>query len=188
MGLRLAGAVLCGGASTRMGTDKALVEWDGVPMAARMASALRAVGCDPVMAVGGDAAALGAMGLRVEPDRHPGDGPFGGVMTALAVVGGDRDAVAVVSCDMPLLTPDTLLVLVGALAACPADVLCAVGATDRVQPMCAVWRTSALEVMASEHAAGERRLWRLLERHPHVQVEVPTRDVTNVNTPDDLPR
>ncbi len=41
----LAGAVLTGGSSTRMGADKALVEVDGVAMAARVAHALRASGC-----------------------------------------------------------------------------------------------------------------------------------------------
>lgn len=188
MGLNLAGAVLCGGASSRMGTDKALVQWDGVPMAVRMAATLTAAGCDGVVAVGGTEGDLTALGLRYTPDRYPGDGPFGGVMTALAAAGTAVDAVAVVSCDMPLLTATTVRSLAEALGSAPADTVCAVGVTDRVQPMCAVWRVGALAVLEAEHAAGERRLWRLLERHPHVLVSVPPVDVTNVNTPDDLPR
>lgn len=188
MGLNLAGAVLCGGASSRMGTDKALLAWHGVPMAVRMAATLVDAGCTPVVAIGGDAEGLAAVGMRCIADGHPGDGPYGGVMTALEALGAGADTVVVVSCDMPLLGAATVAGLVDALRAGPQDSLCAVGRTDRVQPMCAAWRTAALEVLATEHAAGERRLWRLLERHPHLLVDVPAVDVTNVNTPDDLPR
>ncbi|HJR26495.1 MAG TPA: NTP transferase domain-containing protein, partial [Acidimicrobiales bacterium] len=38
------GVVLCGGRSTRMGRDKALLELHGVPMARRVADALTAAG------------------------------------------------------------------------------------------------------------------------------------------------
>ena len=49
-----AGAVLCGGASRRMGTDKAFVEVGGQPMAERVAAALEEAGCAPVVFVGGE--------------------------------------------------------------------------------------------------------------------------------------
>ena len=48
-GIVTAGAVLCGGASRRMGTDKAFVEVGGVAMAERVAAALEAAGCAPVV-------------------------------------------------------------------------------------------------------------------------------------------
>ncbi len=85
-GLRsVLGAVLAG-ASRRMGPgiDKALVEVGGVAMARRVADALRAGGAEPVVAVGGDRSALGRIGLDGVDDRHPGEGPLGGVCTALA--------------------------------------------------------------------------------------------------------
>ena len=41
-----AGAVLCGGRSRRMGRDKALIEIGGVPLAMRVASAVRDAGID----------------------------------------------------------------------------------------------------------------------------------------------
>ncbi|MET0580139.1 MAG: NTP transferase domain-containing protein, partial [Ilumatobacteraceae bacterium] len=78
-----AGAVLTGGSSRRMGTDKAFVEVDGVPMAERVAAALSGGGCSPVSYVGGDVALLARFGRTVHADRFPGAGPLGGVLTAL---------------------------------------------------------------------------------------------------------
>src|SRR5690606_32897540 len=63
----VAGAVLTGGASRRMGTDKALLEVDGRPLARRLAEVLAAAGCDPVWCQGGDEPALRALGLDVVP-------------------------------------------------------------------------------------------------------------------------
>jgi len=67
-----------------MGRDKALLPVGGVPMALRVADALRAAGADEVVAVGGDATALAALGLTVVPDDHPGAGPLAAIVTALA--------------------------------------------------------------------------------------------------------
>ena len=60
-GIAFAGAVLTGGRSSRMGQDKATLPVDGVPMAARVAGALRRAGAEPVLAVGGDQTALEAL-------------------------------------------------------------------------------------------------------------------------------
>ncbi len=111
------GAVLCGGRSTRMGRDKAMVEVDGVPMAGRVAAALRAAGCHPVLAIGGDAPALAAIGLDAVADDHPGEGPLGGILTALRCfepMPASAQAVVIVSCDVPWLTPAVVRALVDA--------------------------------------------------------------------------
>ena len=70
----LTGAVLTGGASRRMGRNKALVEVGGTPMALLVADTLSAAGCEPVVLVGGDPARLAALGLRVVPDGPPARG------------------------------------------------------------------------------------------------------------------
>ena len=80
---RAAGAVLAGGASSRMGADKAFIAVGGVPMVLRAVTALRAAGADPVAVVGGDGPRLQGLGLSYISDRYPGEGPLGGIITAL---------------------------------------------------------------------------------------------------------
>ena len=178
------GAVLCGGLSTRMGRDKALVPYLGVPMARRVADALVAGGCATVVAVGGDDAGLSALGLAPIPDLHPAEGPLGAVITALG--GHDHaEAVLVVGCDMPLLDGAAVGSLLSALREHPeADV--AMGFTDRRQPLFAAWRPSCLPELRRVFGAGERAIHRAVRELHCVDVAVPPESVRNVNTVDDL--
>ena len=162
-----------------MGTDKALVHWDGVPMAVRVAAALRDGGCSPVVAIGGDPVALADLGRDVIADRWPGEGPMGAVITALELAPA---GVVVVSCDLPLLTSDT----VAALAAAVEGHDAAVPRTDRWQSLCAAWAPSALSVLVTAFDDGERSLQRVFDRLDVVVPEIAEIDLTNVNTPGDL--
>ena len=93
------GAVLTGGRSSRMGRDKAFVEIDGQPMVMLARRALIAAGATGVVAVGGDAPGLAALGLETIPDTAPGEGPLGGIIDALEH--SDDDVVVVLACDHP---------------------------------------------------------------------------------------
>ncbi len=183
--MNVAGAVLCGGRSSRMGSDKALLKIDGVPMVVRVATALTQAGCRPVTAIGGDRAHLESLGVSVIDDAWPGEGPVGGVFTALSTA-GTADAVVVVACDMPYLSAATVRSMIDALAASPGAEA-AVAASERSQPLCAVWRRSACSSLLDALERGERRLHAVLSELVTVSVEVNLQDLTNVNTPDDLP-
>lgn len=176
-----AGAVLCGGLSTRMGHDKATLLYDGVPMARRVADALVGGGCVEVVAVGGRAEELGAMGLEVVPDAATGAGPIGGLLAALHRF-PDATSVVVVACDMPLLDPSVIRRLLDARG--PADV--AVAVTDRREPMCAAWRPSVAPALAAAVGEGERRIWRFLEGLRVQEVHVDGNSLRNMNRPSDL--
>jgi molybdenum cofactor guanylyltransferase len=172
------GAVLCGGASRRMGADKATIPVAGVAMARRVADALTAAGCSPVVAVGGDTAALRALGLEYVADEFPGEGPLGGVLTALSV----GSPVAVVACDLPHLRPQTLTELIEALGGHDA----AVARSDRAEPLCAVWSDRAASLLRAQFQAGERAMHRAITDLDIAWVTVPATDLTNINTPIDL--
>ncbi|MBI2708387.1 MAG: molybdenum cofactor guanylyltransferase [Actinobacteria bacterium] len=151
------GAVLCGGASRRMGRDKAFVELEGLPFACRVDAALRAGGAERVVAVGGDADRLTAIGLAPVPDDHPGEGPLGGVLTALRFCG---DALVVVAaCDQPWLDGATVGRLIGALAG-RADAAAAVPSiAGRRVPLPVVLRGDrAGPALRAGFAAGTRSL------------------------------
>ncbi len=182
----LCGAVLCGGASRRMGTDKALLPVDGVPMAVRVATALRAAGCDPVVAIGGDIEALAALGLRVVPDEFPGEGPLGGVITALGHF-QQADAVVIVACDLPHLTSRSVSALVTAHHGSPDHAVdVAMAGAERTQPACAVWSPRVVDLLRSAFDGGERRLTAAVDSINAVVVTVDPQDLANVNTPGDL--
>lgn len=181
----IVGAVLCGGRSSRMGTDKALIPVDGTPMALRVADALRSGGCTTVAAVGGDRPSLEALGLAVIDDPRQGSGPVAGVLASLEAW-PQADAVVVVACDLPFLGGATVRRLVDALARDQAS-LAAVAVTDRLQPLCVAWRPAASPWLVDALHGGELRLHAVLGGLSTIEVSVNPQDVTNVNEPADLP-
>ena len=183
----LVGVVLTGGQSRRMGRTKALVDVDGTPMTRRVIVALEEVGCTAVTAIGGDPAELAALGVPVIPDDHPGEGPLGGIATALRRHEADPGAeVLVVACDLPFLRSGDLGLLVAAAAANPeADVV--VARTRRREPGCALWRPSSHAAVRAAFDSGERAVHRVLDGLRTVEVDLPESALRNINAPGDLP-
>jgi molybdopterin-guanine dinucleotide biosynthesis protein A len=179
----VAGAVLAGGASRRMGRTKALVPIDGVPMAARVAAALGAGGCSPVVLVGGDERELDVLGMPIVADLHPGAGPLGAIVTALRTLDDD---VVVAACDLAGLDEATVRAVVDEPVDATTGVVVAV--TDRLQPGLARWRRCSLAAIEAMFEAGERSLRTAVLGLDHVQVRVGEAALRNVNTPADLDR
>lgn len=159
------GAVLTGGASTRMGADKGLL------LAHVAVDALRAAGIDDVVTIGGAAGTVA--------DGFPGEGPLGGVITALRC--SSSDVVVVLACDLPLVDGPTVEALLAGLrpeddAAAPAG-----------EPLCAAYRRSCLPVLERLFDDGERSPLRALAalRVAEVTVPDPTR-LADADTPDVL--
>lgn len=184
------GAVLAGGESRRMGRDKALVPVDGRPMAGIVASVFAAVGCDPVVIVGGDEAALRSVGLPLVADLERGTGPLGGVVSALewaANDAGNDEWLLIGACDLAMLTVDAVRPLVEAASrATGADVV--VARTDRIEPALAVWRVASRHAVRQSYESGERALHRAIDGLAGVEVPVDAAALRNINTPADLPR
>jgi len=173
-----------------MGATKALIEIDGVPMASRVAAALRAAGCSSIIAYGGDPDELAPLGLPVLPDRYPGSGPLGGVLGVLELFEAREprpDGVFVVACDLPALTGVDLDALVkGARYRPRVDVV--VARTSSIEPTCAIWRLSAIERIRRCFDDGDRALHAMIERLDSHEVDVDAAALRNINTLEDLRR
>jgi molybdenum cofactor guanylyltransferase len=176
--MRTAGAVLCGGASRRMGRDKALVEIDGLPMAERVARVLQTAGARPVYFVGGDRAALEPLGRAVLADAFPGQGPAGGVITALRA---GATGVIVAACDLVDVDVVTVCRVMGA-----GGTRVRVAYSDRLEPALAWWPHEVLTTVEHSFASGVRALHEVLDAVGFDPVPVEVTRLRNVNTPGEV--
>ena len=166
------GAVLCGGASSRFGSDKAIYEHEGTPLAKISLNALREAGAAEVLSVGGDAAALAGMGFKAVPDDYPGEGPLGGLICALrhavrlaanlAANPSDIDAdgiCLVLSCDLPRASAVTVKEVAEALASRPkTDVVLPAGKGGIPQYLHGAWRLRCRSELEAAFAQGGRSI------------------------------
>lgn len=105
----VAGLIPAAGQSSRMGTDKLTTPVAGRAMLARVAEALLAGGCAPVVVVcrGGDharRAALAGLPVTIVETPRPEDGMGATIAAGAAALPHDLGGVAVCPGDMPLLT------------------------------------------------------------------------------------
>jgi molybdenum cofactor guanylyltransferase len=166
----VAGAVLAGGASRRMGRDKATLVVSGVELAS-LALAAAARVADPVVLVAPEGHP--ARRLAAAPVADPGRGPLAALAAALAAL--DADHVLVLAGDHPGLRVELLAHLVALAGRAEAEaVACRRG--PRLEPLVAVYRRApALALARSRLAdpAGDRSLTGLLGGLRTLVVEEP---------------
>lgn len=180
--LKVAGFVLAGGRSIRMGQDKALLRLRGVTLLERCLSTLRAV-CEEVAIAGGKPELQKF--ARVIPDEVPGCGPLGGIVAALEQ--SSREWNMCLPVDAPFVPVECLQRLLRAVAEGAGDAVIA-RADGRLQPLCGVYSRRLLPVLRGELLAGRWKVAPALE----VAGRVCTIDFANVkwfanlNTPEDF--
>ncbi|MEJ5378226.1 MAG: molybdenum cofactor guanylyltransferase [bacterium] len=184
----MTGVILAGGQSRRMGTDKALVDFQGKPMIQWVVDALSKV-CDPVLIVTNSPSLYCFLGLEMVGDLFPGRGALAGIHAGLFFSRGEKAFVA--GCDMPLICPE----LIHHMAQVPGswDVLVPkVG--EYLEPLHALYSRRCLSFLERLLVSGASRI---LDLYPLVRVRVfqeqetrkldpQLRSLLNVNTPEDL--
>ncbi len=148
----ISGFVLAGGASTRMGTDKALLDWHGQPLVEHALALLRSV--TPEVRIVGQQLKFGAFGTTVE-DLFPGRGPLGGIHVALAATAADLNLVLAV--DMPFVPPEFLSYLAEQARQASAAVTVP-RLRGRWQPLCAVYRRTFGAVAEASLRGGRNKI------------------------------
>jgi len=144
----VAGVVLCGGGSRRMGRDKAWIEVEGQPLLVRVAERVAAA-CDPVFLAPGRLP-LGDLGYLTVADAVEDAGPLAGLVGALRT--SPHPWLAAVAVDMPFASPVVLRLL--ADAAGEEDAVVPVTANGP-EPLHALYRRSCLR--SAEDALSEGR-------------------------------
>ncbi len=181
------GAVLAGGASRRMGSDKAFIPINGVPMVQRVATALTAAGARRIVVIGGDQARLTELGLDSVPDPDPGLGPLAALATALALLPGPT---VVLPCDLTRPDATTIARLVATLVDTP-EAQVALPWTAPGQPidvLFSAWRSSALIPAQRLLAEGVRAPRVLITELAVAEVSgLDSATIADADRPEDLP-
>lgn len=162
-----------------MGRDKARLPFRGGNLVSAVAAA--------VASAAGNVTLVGHPELPAIPDRYPGQGPLGGILTALHHTSADWNLI--VACDMPEVSGAFLAVLLARAMRSRADVLLPLGPDALPQPLCAVYRRRARGVMEDHFARGVRRVTEALAGLDVESLAIAELlHFQNVNTPEDWAR
>lgn len=181
------GVVLCGGASRRMGTNKALLPLAETTCLERAVACLRPF-CRTIVLLAGAVDQYQVPGCPVWIDDEPGGGPLFAITTALGRA--EAEWIFVLACDMPFLTGPVAGLLLSLRAGHDAVVPLVAG---HLQTTCALYRKTCLPVIREMLARGERRLHDLPARVAAfevpeswlVEVDPGLVSFRNLNTPED---
>lgn len=173
----LAGFVLVGGQSRRMGRDKALLPWDDQFLAQHVADCLLEV-TDSVSLLG-DPARYGHLGFDCIPDLRPGLGPLSGIEAMLFARRAERNLL--LACDMPGVPVTHLQALAQTSGACVVTE----DQTGQTHPLCAVYDVTLLPAVQSALDRGRLRLQDLIRELNPCIVRYPG-VLANINTSEDL--
>jgi molybdopterin-guanine dinucleotide biosynthesis protein A len=181
------GLLLSGGASRRMGFDKASIRVDGQPAAVRTATLLSSV-ADPVWEVGPSHCQLPH--VREDPS---GSGPVGAVAAGWRALtaAGHRGPVLVLACDLPLMTTE----LLRWLAEVPTGSTVIPVVDGRAQPLCARWSAADLDRLVELFDSGYRAFKTMYDTLDIAFVDdrgwsaaASARTFTDTDAPEDLER
>jgi molybdopterin-guanine dinucleotide biosynthesis protein A len=185
----LTGIVLAGGASRRMGQDKAFLTLGGQLLIEVVIERLAQV-CREVLVVAGDTQPYVGLGVPVVEDRFHGVGVLGGLHAGLEAAA--HGLILAVGCDMPFLNSDLMQAFADWAEGFDVAVL-QYEDREQVEPLHGAYRRTCLPAMEAAIRAGRRRI---ISFFPHVRVRyVSPADVTpldpglrsfrNVNTPEE---
>lgn len=181
------GFLLAGGKSSRMGADKAFLEFRGQTLLERGLARIGQV-CSRV-AIVGDPAQFSNYG-SVVADIYPGCGPLAGIHAALAHSSAELNLTLAV--DMPFVSAELIAYLFSAAEKSGAVVT--VPRTGKgLQPLCAVYRREFASVADFALRAGKYKVdaafgglaTRIIEEAELAKAGFSERNFFNVNTPED---
>ena len=178
--MQILGAIIAGGKSSRMGRDKALMDFQGRPLISVVAERLRPQVDWLVFNANGDATRFAHLGCEVVPDRYDMHTPLAGLHAALTF-GAEQgfDAVLTAPCDTPFLPLDLVARMKNA-----APAIAMSGRQDHY--LTGLWPTDLLALLELELKSGLQRVmdFAALAKVHRVEWPVTPQDpFANLNTP-----
>ena len=158
------GYVMAGGASTRFGFDKARAELNGESMLMRISRLLKDVTAS--VSVVAPLGRYADSSERVVEDQWPGEGPLGGIITALMDAHAQNHQhtwCLIVGCDMPFLTGEWLKYMKERALASSAAVVTPQSSVGP-EPLCSCWHTSATSKLQCAFEDGIRKVTETMKR------------------------
>lgn len=155
--MEVTGIILAGGKSSRMGTEKGLLELCGKPLIIYAIEALSGL-CGSII-ISSSSEAYKSFDYHVVPDEFPGIGPMGGIYSALRQSQTEKNIV--LSCDLPFVSTKLLSYVLqnahGYQVAVPWL------GNQHYEPLCGFYCLSVLDQMSSFIQKGNYKLPDLFE-------------------------
>jgi molybdopterin-guanine dinucleotide biosynthesis protein A len=146
-----AAIILTGGKSSRMGSPKALLAFDGAPLIVHVAHALKRLFSE-VVVVAAPGQELPPVDATLVRDDVADQGPVGGIYYGLQAARGEFCFVT--SCDVPFLNAPLISYLLSQMSDC--DVVVPYW-QERLQPLCAVYSRSVAPLLKEQLERGALR-------------------------------
>jgi molybdopterin-guanine dinucleotide biosynthesis protein A len=147
----LSGAIIAGGKSSRLGFNKALLPLQGRPVIERVFETLSPI-VSSIKIIANNPSDYRSLNIETVPDIRPGCGPLSGIHAALSL--SPTEYVFIVSCDLPLLTADTLRPLLLEYPGYDITMF-----KHRLfEPLCAIYRRTCLRALDELIDHGEYRI------------------------------
>lgn len=183
------GFVLAGGKSTRMGTDKAFIEFEGRILLERALGLVRSV--TPDIRIVGAREKFAPFAPVVE-DIFRERGPLGGIHAALR--GSQTELNFMLAVDMPFVSETFLQYLIGEARTATEATVVVPRSEGRRQPLCAVYRPQFADMAEQALLAGRNRIdslfdaveTRVIEEDELARAGFSSPIFRNLNTPEQL--
>lgn len=178
----LTAAILAGGASSRMGRHKALLENDGQTFLAALASHLAAISSRTLVAGEPEPGLYAGLTLELVHDSVHQLGPLGGVLSALQAC--RTPYLFVCPCDTPSDPSRLALSLLSLLKQKKVDIVfCEQG--GKAHPLFAVMKRSVVSSLQRYLESGGRKVldWMQSQKHLCYSVNDDSFSFININTP-----
>ncbi|HLS35760.1 MAG TPA: molybdenum cofactor guanylyltransferase [Bacillota bacterium] len=178
--------VLCGGKSTRMGTNKALLPINDKPVIEHIIHKLRKL-TDEIILITNDKEAYEYLQLPMYRDRFDDAGPLAGIESAMYHVHAEK--YMFVACDMPFIQADVYKYLVQTIAHHDAVVPIFEG---RVHPLASIYKRTALPIIQEKLLKDDLRVRsfydeidiKYVDKFPNVDKKTIEQHFFNMNNPE----